>query len=152
VPIRQCQVSFEDLRGVRHSVTLQASSVLEAAGLGLKRVRAQEILDDDAGFSDITVEVATKTVHVVPIAKLREWRDTNGKTPRRWHARRALVDGESVTSGALDSIFALASAAVCYPHISILSTLSEQKRAVVEAPGCDDCTISTGKIGEGGVW
>jgi hypothetical protein len=57
VAIRDCQVSFEDLRGVRHSVTVQASSVLEAAGLGLKRVREQEMLDDDAGFSDVTVEV-----------------------------------------------------------------------------------------------
>lgn len=82
VPIRECQVSFEDLRGVRHSVTVQASSVLEAAGLGLKRVRGQQMLDDDLGFSDITVEVTTKTVHTVPIAKLREWREANGKTPQ----------------------------------------------------------------------
>jgi hypothetical protein len=35
-----------------------------------------------AGFSDISVEVATKTIHMVPIAKLRECRDSNGKTPR----------------------------------------------------------------------
>ena len=81
VPIRDCVVSFGDPRGVRHSITVQASSVLEAAGLGLKRVREQEMLDDDVGFSDITVEVATKTMHTVPIAKLREWRDSHGKTP-----------------------------------------------------------------------
>ena len=92
MPIRECVVSFEDLRGVRHSVTVQASSVLEAAGLGLKRVREQEMLDDDAGFSDISVEVATKTVHMVPIAKLREWRDGNGKTPREM-TRRANTRG-----------------------------------------------------------
>jgi hypothetical protein len=54
-----------DRRGVRHSITVQASTVLEAAGLGVKRVREQEMLDDDLGFSDVTVEVATKTVHVV---------------------------------------------------------------------------------------
>jgi hypothetical protein len=85
-------VSFEDVRGVRHSVTVHASSVLQAAGLGLKRVREQEMLDDDPGFSDVTVEVATKTVHVVPIAKLREWRDTNGLTPREM-ARKASTRG-----------------------------------------------------------
>ena len=34
VAIRECQVSFSDGKGVRHSVTVQASSVLEAAGLG----------------------------------------------------------------------------------------------------------------------
>ena len=85
-------MSFDDLRGVRHSVTVQASSVLEAAGLGLKRVREQEMLDDDAGFSDISVEVATKTVHMVPIAKLRVWRDGNGKTAREM-TRRANTRG-----------------------------------------------------------
>jgi hypothetical protein len=37
--------------------------------LGLKAVCEQEMLDDDLGFSDVTVEVA-KTVHVVPINKL----------------------------------------------------------------------------------
>jgi hypothetical protein len=82
VPIRECLVSFADFRGVRHSITVQASSVLEAAGLGLKRVREQEILDDDLGFSDITVEVATKTIHVVPLAKLNLWRDANSGSPR----------------------------------------------------------------------
>ena len=63
VPIRDCLVSFDGARGVRHSTTVQASSVLEAAGLGLKRVREQEMLDSDAGFGDITVEICTKTVH-----------------------------------------------------------------------------------------
>ena len=82
VPIRECLVSFEGPRGVRHSVTVQASSVLEAAGLGLKRVREQEMLDDDGGFGDITVEVCTRTVHTVPIFKLREWRDKNSGSPR----------------------------------------------------------------------
>jgi len=82
VTVRECQVSFYDRRGVRHSITVQASSVLEAAGLGLKRVPEQEMLDDDLGFSDITVEVATKTVHVVPIDKLTEWRDSHSPSPR----------------------------------------------------------------------
>jgi hypothetical protein len=61
---------------------LRLPSVLEAAGLGLRRVREQEMLDDDLGFSDVTVEVATKTVHVVPINKLIEWRDSNSPSPR----------------------------------------------------------------------
>jgi hypothetical protein len=88
VPIRERVVSFDDLRRVRHTVTVQASSVLEAAGLGLKRVREQEILDDDLGFSDITVEVATKTIHVVPLAKLRSWREANSGSPKEM-ARKA---------------------------------------------------------------
>jgi hypothetical protein len=82
VAIRECQVSFSDSRGVHHAVAVQASTVLEAAGLGLKRIREQEMLDSDEGFGDIKVEVRTTTVHTVPISKLREWRDSNGATPR----------------------------------------------------------------------
>jgi hypothetical protein len=66
--------------------------VLEAAGLRTEARPEQEMLDDDVGFSDVTIEVATRTVHVVPIAKLREWRDTNGKTPREM-ARKASTRG-----------------------------------------------------------
>ena len=57
VAIRECQVSFSDGKGVHHRVTVQASSVLEAAGLGLKRVREQEMLDSDDGFGEIKVEI-----------------------------------------------------------------------------------------------
>lgn len=74
VAIRECQVSFVDGKGVRHCVTVQASTVLEAAGLGLKRIREQEMLDDDGGFGEIKVEICTTTIHTVPIHKLRDWR------------------------------------------------------------------------------
>lgn len=40
------------------------------------------MLDDDLGFSDVTVEVATKTGHVVPINKLIEWRVSHSPSPR----------------------------------------------------------------------
>jgi hypothetical protein len=45
-------------------------------------VREQEMIDDDLGSSDVTVEVATKTVHVVPINKLIERRDSHSPSPR----------------------------------------------------------------------
>ena len=88
VPVRECGVSFQDSHGIRHSVTVHASSVLEAAGLGLKRVREQEMVDDDGVLGEITVEICTRTVHTVPLSKLREWRDANGGSPREM-ARRA---------------------------------------------------------------
>jgi hypothetical protein len=56
--------------------------VLEAAGMGLKRVREQEILDDDGVVGDIIVEISTRTLHAVPLNKLREWRDANSGSPR----------------------------------------------------------------------
>lgn len=82
VAIRECQVSFSDARGVRHCVSVEASTVLEAAGLGIKRIREQEMLDDDSGFGEIKVEICTTTVHTVPMHKLRDWRDSNSGSPR----------------------------------------------------------------------
>ena len=82
VPVRECRVSFQDSHGVQHSVTVHASSVLQAAGFGLKQVREQGMLDDDSGFGEITVEICTRTLHTVPLSKLREWRDADGGSPR----------------------------------------------------------------------
>ena len=75
-------MSFHDSHGIRHSVTVHVSSVLEAAALGLNHVCEQEMLDDDSGFGEITVEIFTRTLHTVPLSKLREWRDANSGSPR----------------------------------------------------------------------
>jgi hypothetical protein len=42
MPIRECQVTFIDQRGVRHSIAVYAASVLEAAATGLKQIRETE--------------------------------------------------------------------------------------------------------------
>lgn len=63
--------------------------MLEAAGLGLKHVKETEMLDTEDGFTDVTVEVITKTVHTVPLAKLLEWRDSNSAQSPVEMARKA---------------------------------------------------------------
>jgi hypothetical protein len=47
VSVRECTVSFVDGRGLRHSTTVYAGSVLEAAALGLKQLRETGMLDDN---------------------------------------------------------------------------------------------------------
>jgi hypothetical protein len=42
----------------------------------------QEMLDDDSGFGEITVEICTRALHTVRLAKLRVWRDANSGSPR----------------------------------------------------------------------
>lgn len=74
-------VSFLDGRGLRHSTTVYAGSVLEAAALGLKQLRETGMLDDDAAL-ELTVELVTRSAHQVPMAKLRAWLDSAGKDPR----------------------------------------------------------------------
>jgi hypothetical protein len=45
--IRECKVSFIDTRGIRHSTTVHATSVLEAAAAGMKQIRETEMIEDD---------------------------------------------------------------------------------------------------------
>ena len=35
----ECKVSFIDARGIRHTTTVHATTVLEAAAVGLKQIR-----------------------------------------------------------------------------------------------------------------
>ena len=79
--IRECQVSFVDQRGIRHSVAVYASTVLEAAGAGLKQIRETEMIGDD-GVEDLTVEIKTTTLHKVPFLKLKAWLESSGRDPR----------------------------------------------------------------------
>ena len=62
--IRECQVSFVDQRGIRHSVAVFA--VLEAAAAGLKQIRETEMIGDE-GVEDLTVDIKTTTSHKVPL-------------------------------------------------------------------------------------
>ena len=67
--IRECQVSFVDQRGIRHSVAVYASTVLEAATAGLKQIRETEMIGEE-GVEDLTVDINTMTSHKVPFLKL----------------------------------------------------------------------------------
>ena len=80
MPIRECQVSFIDQRGVRHSVAVHACSVLEAAAAGLKQIRETEMIGDD-GVEDLTVDIKSTTSHKVPLFKLKAWLESSGRDP-----------------------------------------------------------------------
>ena len=81
MPVRECTVSFVDARGVRHSVMVYASSVLEAAAAGLKQIRETEMIEDD-GVLDLTVDLITTTSHKVSLSKLKAWLESSGRDPR----------------------------------------------------------------------
>jgi hypothetical protein len=81
MPVRECKVSFVDARGVRHSVSVYASSVLEAAAAGLKQIRETEMIEDD-GVLDLRVDLVTNTSHKVSLSKLKAWLESSGRNPR----------------------------------------------------------------------
>jgi hypothetical protein len=72
--IRVCSVSFADLRGVRHSVEVEAESLYEAAILGVKRLRNDPWIEriGDATVIDVEVrEPATK--HALSLKQIERW-------------------------------------------------------------------------------
>ncbi len=79
-----CRVSFTDGAGVTHSVSVSASSLYEAAALGIVELKR-------SGFAFANVAPGTRLTilveppvmtHEVTVAKLQVWLETNGKTPR----------------------------------------------------------------------
>lgn len=63
-----------------HSVEVHASTVLEAAALGVKTLRETGILDDPNGLQ-VVVEVQTTTRHTVPFARVQAWLDSSSRSP-----------------------------------------------------------------------
>lgn len=97
---RVCRVSFRSHDGLEHSVNVAASSLYEAAALGLNAFRSSDFADH---FSPGTADWLTVTVmqpeacHEVQVSDLEEWPRCNGKSPRekalKGRLRRALADG-----------------------------------------------------------
>jgi hypothetical protein len=77
-------VAFTDGAGVTHSVAVAASSMYEAAALGLaefKRGGFAMAMAGPATRLTVTVE-APSTSHELTVARLQAWLDASGKTPR----------------------------------------------------------------------
>jgi hypothetical protein len=45
MPVRSCEVSFQDARGIRHTAQVEAESLYEAAVLGIRRFREDPWLE-----------------------------------------------------------------------------------------------------------
>jgi hypothetical protein len=85
-------VSFTDGAGITHTVSASASSLYEAAALALAEFEKSgfAIMITGPG-TRLTVEVeAPTTTHILTVAKLQSWLDTNGKTQREQAAKVTL--------------------------------------------------------------
>ena len=94
VSYRSCMVSFTDAEGITHSVSVTASSLFEAAAIGLAEFGR-------CGFAEVGLGPATKLTvqvrqpemsHTVTLARLRSWLDGVGKSPGE-HATKAKLRG-----------------------------------------------------------
>lgn len=79
-----CRVSFEDGAGVTHGVTVAASSLYEAAVLGIAEFRRCGFAVAQVGPGTrlkVAVEVPA-TVHEVSVSRVQTWLDSSAKSPR----------------------------------------------------------------------
>jgi hypothetical protein len=65
-------VTFRDVRDIQHSVTVHAETTMDAAALGLKRIREQKFVMEDLA-DPVTVELVTSTQHKVSLKKVIDW-------------------------------------------------------------------------------
>ena len=76
----RCRVSFDDSQGCRHSTEVFAASLYEAAAMGVKAIRNQGVVNDEAALT-ITVEIQTATVHQVSWQRLQNWLHSASPNP-----------------------------------------------------------------------
>jgi hypothetical protein len=97
--LRTCRVSFTDTEGLTHTAQVAASSLYEAAALGIAEFRRCGMLNAASGLGtrlSVAVESPT-TVHEIPVKKLAGWLETSGKSPQEQALKerlRELVGGE----------------------------------------------------------
>lgn len=102
--VRECSARLRDGDGIERETVVHASSVLEAAALGLARLpRAEWSMEVSLGESRMLVEARESTFYRVPISNA-EWRlkrnDVKVKLPEdRWRLRGSFAQGQRSTGG-----------------------------------------------------
>ena len=89
---RRCQVTFEDLDGIRHSVTVEADSLYEACVYALQRLQRAGFINRPPGpASTLHVEVLEPTItHSVTVAQVQRWLSRGSTNPIEEGKRKRL--------------------------------------------------------------
>lgn len=78
--IRNCEVSYKDHRGIRHSCSVDAESLFEAVCLAVKVFRADPWLERLGPSTVLDIEIREPgTKHAITIQQVERWLD--GATP-----------------------------------------------------------------------
>jgi hypothetical protein len=80
--VRTCTVSFEDGRGIRHGVDVEAESLYEAVVLAVRRFREDPWMSQVTAGTPTDVEVrAPATTHAVTLQQVEQWIATTSSSP-----------------------------------------------------------------------
>ena len=95
---RVCSVSFTDSEGISHAVEVSASTLYEAAILGVAQFRRASMCEVHIGPGTL-LRVAVKqpdAEHSIRFAKLQEWLDGGAKSPNELVLKRRLKEALAV--------------------------------------------------------
>jgi hypothetical protein len=74
MPVRLCEVSFQDARGIRHTAQVQAESLYEAAVLGVRLFREDPWLEVVGPGTVLDIEArAPGTKHAISLQQVERW-------------------------------------------------------------------------------
>jgi hypothetical protein len=92
--LKTCAVSYTDHNGSRHSVTVSAESLYEAAALGLKALQSASFIEPAPGpATRLEVEITHPSArHVVTVQQLRTWLNRGTSSPAEVIKRRHLKE------------------------------------------------------------
>jgi len=80
--IAQCRVSFTDIEGMTHSVSVTALSLFEATGLAVAAFREAGIQAPGPMTTFTVTACQPETQHKVPMSKLEAWLKGCGGSPK----------------------------------------------------------------------
>ena len=89
---RACQVTFQDLDGIRHTVQVEADSVYEAACLAMRALKKAGFVDQQPGpASKFEVQVREAVVtHEVTVGQVQRWLALGSSNPNEEAKRKRL--------------------------------------------------------------
>jgi hypothetical protein len=80
--LRICTVGFKAATGIGHFVEVEAESLMEAAGLGLARLKKDGWIEGLGPQTRLEISVrAPGTQHVVSVQQVHRWIDTVNASP-----------------------------------------------------------------------
>jgi hypothetical protein len=72
--LKQCTVSFTDVRGIRHSAEVEAESLYEAAVQGIRRLNQDPWIERIAPGTKLEIDVREpSTKHVLSVDQVERW-------------------------------------------------------------------------------
>jgi hypothetical protein len=82
--LRSCRVSITDLKGIRHTADVTASTLYEAVALGLAAIRGHDwVRDLPEDLNTVEVSVTeVQVTHAVRFRDFKNWIDRTGGSPR----------------------------------------------------------------------